>query len=61
MRFIQNNTESIEDVINKNENISIIENIENFHYLYPNGHRIPHQLRWFKGSRDRGLQSDKVS
>ena len=31
---------------------------ENLNYLYPNGHRMTNQMRWFKGSRDRGLRSD---
>ena len=31
---------------------------ENFNYLYPNGHRMTHQMRWFKGSRDRGFRPD---
>ncbi len=37
-----------------------IENvdIENLNYLYPYGHRTTNQMRWFKGSRDRGLKSD---
>ena len=58
MGFNQNNTDSIQDVINKNENIITSGNIENLNYLYPNGHRITHQMRWFKGSRDRCLRSD---
>ena len=33
-------------------------NTEDQNYLYPNGHRITHQMRWFKGSRDRCLRSD---
>ena len=32
--------------------------IENLNYLYPNGHRITHQMKWFKGSRNRCLRSD---
>ena len=31
---------------------------ENLKYLYPNGHRMTHQMRWYKGSRDRGLSPD---
>ena len=31
---------------------------EKLNYLYPNGHRITHQMRWFKGSRDRGFKSN---
>tara|TARA_Y100001968_G_C18914866_1_gene507029 strand:+ start:74 stop:274 length:201 start_codon:yes stop_codon:yes gene_type:complete len=36
----------------------IYKNMENQRFLYPNGHRTTHQMRWFKGSRDRGLKSD---
>ena len=32
--------------------------IHNLNYLYPNGHRKTPQMKWFKGSRDRGLKSD---
>tara|TARA_B100000700_G_scaffold310804_1_gene391812 strand:- start:324 stop:506 length:183 start_codon:yes stop_codon:yes gene_type:complete len=32
--------------------------IHNLNYLYPNGHRTTPQMKWFKGSRDRGLKSD---
>ena len=42
----------------KNQKFLDRENIENLNYLYPNGHRITHQMRWFKGSRNRHLQSD---
>ena len=31
---------------------------ENLDYLYPNGHRMTNQMRWYKGSRERGLKSD---
>ena len=45
----------------KNKNIIEIETNEKFNYLYPNGHRTTHQMRWFKGSRDRGLKSDHAA
>ena len=31
---------------------------EKCNYLYPNGHRMTPQMRWLKGSRDRGLITD---
>ena len=41
------------------DNFQGIVNInEKLNYMYPNGHRMTHQMRWFKGSRDRGLKSD---
>ena len=58
MRFSQNNTDDSDERVNKNKSFICIEKAESLNYLYPNGHRITHQLRWFKGSRDRGLQSD---
>ncbi len=56
MQLDSNNTDGYQDIVNE-EKISI-QNFENLNYLYPNGHRITHQMRWFKGSRDRGLKSD---
>ena len=54
-----------QDIIgNSKEMIDAIKNSskekfsDNFKYLYPNGHRVTHQLRWYKGSRNRGLRSD---
>ncbi len=50
-----------------NKNLSEIEkdfhsnSFANLSYLYPNGHRSTPQMRWFKGSRDRGLDSDKAA
>ena len=52
MKSNQNSNNNSQDIVNINENI------ENFKYLYPNGHRITNQMRWFKGSRDRDLKSD---
>ena len=36
---------------NVNEKVKF-SNLEEHSYLYPNGHRITHQLRWLKYSRD---------
>ena len=61
MQLNQNNTNKSnksQDIINKNEKVSPTQAIENRNYLYPHGHRMTHQMRWFKGSLDRGLESD---
>ena len=56
MKLIENNTDKTKEIVNTNDNSLSSKNIENLNYLYPNGHRITHQMRWFKGSRDRGLK-----
>ena len=61
MEFNQNKTDYSQDIINENEKVITNETIENLNYLYPNGHRITHQMRWFKGSRNRSLSSDKAA
>jgi hypothetical protein len=61
MQLNQNNADRSKDIVNQNEKVIQRENIENFNYLYPNGHRITHQMRWFKGSRNRGLRSDTAA
>ena len=35
------------DKINKGQKFINSKNIEEFNYLYPNGHRITLQMRWF--------------
>ena len=59
MQFNQNKTEYSQGIVN--ENVIIRETIENLNYVYPNGHRITHQMRWFKGSRNRCFTSDKAA
>ena len=61
MKFNQDNTDDYKVIGNKIRPITQIENIEELNYLYPNFHRITHQLRWFKSSRDRGFESDKAA
>ena len=61
MGFIQNKIDNSKDINNLNKNIFNLERNERIRYLYPDGHRITHQMRWFKGSRDRGLRSNKVA
>tara|TARA_B100000579_G_C22409162_1_gene655457 strand:+ start:125 stop:301 length:177 start_codon:yes stop_codon:yes gene_type:complete len=55
MEFNQSTTANSEEIVRRHGKIISTENL---HYLYPNGHRITHQMRWFKGSPDRGLNSD---
>ena len=61
MQLNQNKTNNFQDIVNENEKVITSETIENLNYLYPNGHRITHQMRWFKGSRNRGLRSDTAA
>ena len=53
--LVTNNTDDLKERVDRNKKLSSTDNL---HYLYPNGHRITHQMRWFKGSRDRCLRSD---
>ena len=55
MELAQNNKDNSNNIANQSQNLVTKENLD---YLYPNGHRITHQMRWFKGSRDRGLKPD---
>ena len=50
----QNTIDSFQEVVNRKEKVISIPNHNN---LYPNSH----QMRWFKGSRNRGLRSDNVA
>ena len=50
-----NNTDELKERVDRNKKLYSTDNLN---YLYPNGHRITHQMRWFKGSRDRCLRSD---
>ena len=58
MKSETNNTEysiEVDSLIKKSFQGKSYRNLD---YLYPNGHRITPQMRWFKGSRDRGLRPD---
>ena len=61
MKSNQNNDDKSQNIINRNNKDFPSGNFENLKYLYPNGHRITHQMRWFKGSRNRGFKSDIVA
>jgi len=58
MESNQKKTDNSQDIVNRNENVMDSLKIDNLSYLYPNGHRITHQMRWFKGSRDQSLKPD---
>ena len=58
MKLNQDNTYSSQANVNGDEKVVPIHDIENRNYLYPDGHRMTNQMRWFKGSRDRGLNPD---
>ena len=58
MKSNQNSTEDSEVTVIRNE-VAILA--ENFNYLYPNGHRMTNQMRWFKGSLNRDIRSDMAA
>ncbi len=55
MKSNQRSSGNFQEIVNRNKKVVSTENLN---YLYPNGHRMTNQMRWFKGSRDRGLSSD---
>ena len=55
MKSNPNTSDYLQEIVNRNEKVFFTENLN---YLYPHGHRMTHQMRWFKGSRDRGLRPD---
>ena len=48
MESNQNINDNSKEIVNRNKKVIATKNIN---YLYPNGHRITHQMRWFKGCR----------
>ena len=58
MKLNQNNTNDSKEIINGLKPLKQSEVVENLNHLYSNAHSIKHQIRWFKGSRDRCLKSD---
>ena len=55
MESNQNSSDNLQEIVSGNQKFFAIENLN---YLYPNGHRMTNQMKWFKVSRDRGLMSD---
>ena len=58
MELNQNSTDNFQEIVNRTEKVISTENLA---YLYPNGHRMTHQMRWFKGSRERGKRSNTTA
>ena len=58
MELSLKNNENSKNIINEKEKTISNENMEKINYLYPNGHRMTHQMKWFKGNRDKGFESD---
>ena len=61
MQLNQKNIDEFQDIVNGNEKTILIGSHQNLNYLYPNGHRITHQMRWYKVSRDRGFRSNTAA
>ena len=55
MELNQNSSDNSQEIVDRNVNVMSTANLN---YLYPNGHRITHQMRWFKVCRDMGFESD---
>ena len=54
MELSHNAVNNSQDMVSPSEKLILAKTTENLNYLYPYGHRITHQMRWFKGSRDSG-------
>ena len=61
MKFNQKNNDNHKHILNKNKKTCHRGTIETLNYLYPNGHRITHQMRWLKISKEKGLKSDDAA
>ena len=58
MKLNHNSNHNSQNKINRSHKGIISKDFKNLNYLYPDGHRVTHQMKWFKGSRDRALRSD---
>ena len=56
MELNKNNNDSSKEILDKNKSLKQSENIEKLNYLYPSVYIITPQMRWFKGSRNRGIE-----
>ncbi len=61
MKSNQDKTDGTYDLVNKNETFTCNNKIENLSYLYPNGHRITHQMRWLKVVQNEGFEPDMIA
>ena len=55
MESNQNNTDDLKERVDRNKKLSSTDNLN---YLYPNGHRMTHQMRWLKAIRNRSSISN---
>ena len=55
MELIQCSNDNFKGIVNRNKSIISTENLS---YLYPHCHRMTHQIRLFKWSRDSRLSPD---
>ena len=58
MELDKKNINNADHKVNTNKKFINSQDIGNLNYLYPNGHRTTHQMRWIKLARDRGLSSN---
>ncbi len=61
MKLNQENIYNLQENIDGDENLILIQDIDTRNYLYPDGHRITPQMKWFKASRERGFESDMAA
>ena len=61
MKLNQENIYNLQENIDGDENLILIQDIDTRNYLYPDGHRMSPQMKWFKGSRERGFKSDMAA
>jgi len=58
MESNQDKSFNSQNIVNQNEIFIHSDNIQKRKYLYPYGHRMTPQMRWFKGIRYRCLRND---
>ena len=58
---MESNQNNIDDLKERGDRNTKLSSTDNLNYLYPNGHRITHQMRWFKVSKERGLSSEQAA
>tara|TARA_X000000368_G_C22731046_1_gene579501 strand:- start:300 stop:485 length:186 start_codon:yes stop_codon:yes gene_type:complete len=61
MELNQNNNDINQDLVDVVKADVKSQMNEDLNYLYPYGHRITHQMKCFKGIRDRDFEPDIVS
>tara|TARA_B100000579_G_scaffold105408_1_gene83899 strand:- start:471 stop:656 length:186 start_codon:yes stop_codon:yes gene_type:complete len=54
MELIKNNTYNFKNIVNRKEKFLSSDSNVNFNYLYPKGHLITHQMRWFRDILSKG-------